>query len=326
MSSKYSLRNQQPRRPSHPFSPSAVHHTGPLQCFRELEGTELTPVPDMPTLEQCAGTSTSADNAVMPTVIDVDAAKLQAGENTSSLVNGSPAESSLTSSVDNSDNHCYVPIAELNVVVDQYTDDSMEYQTHRMYIENVPEEDDFGQDIAEACNNMTHNNYQTGEPLQGKGKNVEPCNWGNIDLDEPKCDPQNPEPNIVNTKVRDVAVDMTTPQNEETNTKLDDLEVLYQDVLEYLCNKKKMKHEIDCLKKNEKTSHKKKDCAESELLSNELAMLIQKVAESSQRMHKYKLKAGKKALKDNHKAATKPITQITLHSALGRAFECLGKH
>ncbi|KAG6898328.1 hypothetical protein C0995_009816, partial [Termitomyces sp. Mi166 len=75
----------------------------------ELEGMELTPVPNTPTLKEHAGTSASTDNAVMPTEIDVDAAELQASGNASFLVNSSSAESSLISSVDNSDNHCYEP-------------------------------------------------------------------------------------------------------------------------------------------------------------------------------------------------------------------------
>ncbi|KAG6887058.1 hypothetical protein C0995_001979 [Termitomyces sp. Mi166 len=174
-----------------------------------------------------------------------------------------------------------------------------------------------------------------GETSLGKGKGVDPRNWGGISLDNPEMDPQiqqdmlmefnaqrdiNPQPSTCNPEPNALTADIgyitggDMQHNEEMNGENALHEVSRKDVLEYLHNKKK----------KEKTSHHKhKERAGSELLSNELATLIQKVAESSKRKQKYKSDMRKKTSKSD--VATKPIIQITSKSVLGHAFERLGK-
>ncbi|KAG6872263.1 hypothetical protein C0995_011474 [Termitomyces sp. Mi166 len=186
------------------------------------------------------------------------------------------------------------------------------------------------------------------EPLMGRGKGIDPRNWGGIALEGPEIDPliqrdmfeefnalcdlknqaqtQNPEPNVLTTDIGDIAGGKTR-RDEEMVEETAEPEVSREDVLDYLRNKKKLQCEMDRRNKKERTSHKKrKERAGSEPLSSELATLIQKVAEGSKTKDKYKPSSGKKHTKYDSNAATKPITQITAKSALGCAFGRLDKH
>ncbi|KAG6827513.1 hypothetical protein H0H93_015565, partial [Arthromyces matolae] len=99
-----------------------------------------------------------------------------------------------------------------------------------------------------------------------------------------------------------------------------------EDVLDYLKNKRALQREMDRRRKKRDSSHKRrKDRAGSQPMSDELAKLIQKVAEGDRKKYKYKPAEKSSKTKDDRRGAMKPITQVTAKSSLGRAFERLGK-
>lgn len=95
-------------------------------------------------------------------------------------------------------------------------------------------------------------------------------------------------------------------------------------MLDYLRNKRMLACEMDHLQKRRRLSPNKrrKGRSASGPISDELAALIQKVAEGSKTKQKYKPKPtmGERSHRSDRDAVTKPIMQITSQSALGRAF------
>ncbi|KAG5338006.1 hypothetical protein C0989_008475 [Termitomyces sp. Mn162] len=302
----------------------------------------------------------------MPTEMDVDAAEPRASGNVESTENGSIAESSLTSTPSDGDDHHFRQTIDHGHVVNQPVDKITINCIQHVNEEEAPD-DSF---ISEARDNMTIeereyvdrrmnkiysnlqntsrlDNNQPAEPSKAKGKGTDPRNWGAIELDEAECDPliqneivnecntrrdiknqlhtQNAEPNALTADVGDVTSGGTRRNHEELVDKEESSDVSRNEVLSYIRDKKKLKREMDRVKKKEKTAHKKrKERAGSEPLSNELAALIQKVAEGSKRKQQYKALV-QKGTRKSDRVATKPITQITSESALGRAFKCLSK-
>ncbi|KNZ79595.1 hypothetical protein J132_09094 [Termitomyces sp. J132] len=319
---------------------------------------------DVTGFEPSNGTSTSSNPTMMPTEI-VDAAELQAGGNDDSPANVSFGNSSLTSSVSDGDDHRDASTIERDVIVDQYITDSaaIKHKEMREQFETTPTEG-LNEAIEKARNNMSqtereyvdrrmervafsNNDTNAGETSQSKGKTIDPRNWGGINLDEPEMDPefqqdlltefnsrrnletppptQSPEPNALTADVRDIAGG-DAQRSEEVEGEDAQREVSREEVLDYLRNKKKLAREMDRRNKKRKMSHnRRKDRAGSEPLSNKLAALIQKVADGSRHKTRYKPDSREKRTKSDLMAATKPITQITSKSALGRAFERLGK-
>ncbi|KAG6894237.1 hypothetical protein C0992_006958 [Termitomyces sp. T32_za158] len=150
-----------------------------------------------------------------------------------------------------------------------------------------------------------------------KGKGIDPRNWGDIPMEESEYDPliqreiltecnarqerENQmippisEANVQANGVADSTAIETRRQNEDQVAEPDEPVVSQEEVLEYLRDKKRYQREMDRKTKREKfASRKRKDRAGSEPLSNELAALIQKVAEGSKRVRKYRAPSVKK--------------------------------
>lgn len=160
-------------------------------------------------------------------------------------------------------------------------------------------------------------NCYGGESSQTKGKAIDPRNWGEVQLDEAEMDPQiqgeilteyntrlevenhpsTPEPEVDDTThdVLNVEGSEDYPHEEMGDNDNDQPEVSCEELREYLRNKRKLERKMDQLRKKDRTSHKKrKERASSEPVSQELAALIQKVAEGSKRKSKYKKDGDKK--------------------------------
>ncbi|KAG6871587.1 hypothetical protein C0995_002806 [Termitomyces sp. Mi166 len=180
MSSRYTLRSQQPARLVRRLSPTAVRHTGPLWFPGTLEETSVgqLSLSDMPDPEPHDGRSTSTNTAAMPTEMDVDAAEPMAGGNVGFSRNDSYVESSLTSSSPHVDER-----RDVNTV-DPVLDSTDNHDTGTHYHHVAMETED---PFTEARSCLTDMERETS---LGKGKGVDPRNWGGISLDDPEMDPQ----------------------------------------------------------------------------------------------------------------------------------------
>lgn len=187
------------------------------------------------------------------------------------------------------------------------------------------------------------------ERPQEKRKGIDPRNWGGIDLDESEIDTQiqreilakhnarckhKPQPNPNNLDAtpttavinNDASKGRHIDKGMAEKMDIDPQKVTCEDVLDYLRNKRKLVHEMDKICKKEKSAHRKcRERAGSEPISDELTALIQRVAEGSKNKHRYKSRLANQNRRSNKDAATKPIIQIMVESALGRAFDCLDK-
>ncbi|KAG6875801.1 hypothetical protein C0993_007390, partial [Termitomyces sp. T159_Od127] len=356
MSTRYSLRNQQAGnlKSVRRLSPTAICNTGPLPRFGTLAKNPVTNGTDP---EPPIGNSTSVENTVMPAESKVDAAEpLASGEVDPEGDNVSNGESSLTSSVSDSDKANKAPTRS------NYDSSEPIAQDIKLHCHFV--EDELEETFAEARSHLTDaereridkrmekilpnhmSEYDGPDRSQGKGKGADPRNWGDIELDETEVNPQlqhdlleefnkirdrELQPQTRELELNAQIVDQEGIEDGETAPEgdmaeeTDQYEVSREDVLDYLRNKRKLTRELDQLRKKEKTARKKRKVrAGSEPISDELAALIQKVAEGSRNKHKYKPATSGK-VKDRD-AATKPITQVTSKSALGRAFGRLGNH
>ncbi|KAG6884347.1 hypothetical protein C0992_006486, partial [Termitomyces sp. T32_za158] len=334
-----------------------------VKKLEEPEPTLMTPPDTEP--DSSTGPSVSASYATMPTEMIVDATELKAGVNVGSLENDASEESSLTSSLTDEDERQYMSTVDPDSVVDQYSINSTTPTTKLTREPEQTELDEqLIHDVSVARDHMTSEernsvdrrmnrvNPERSGPNQrtypqNKDKGIDPRNWGALNLDEAEYDPQiqreilaeynllgniepepllrSPEHHAQITDVGDAADGETMTGPEKKGVEFEDQEVTREEVLEYLHHKKQLHREMDRHRKREKTSHRRrKERAGSEPLSNELAALIHKVAEGSGRTRKYKGSSKKDQGNDNH-PATKPITQITAKSALGRAFGRLQK-
>ncbi|KAG6877693.1 hypothetical protein C0993_005018 [Termitomyces sp. T159_Od127] len=261
--------------------------------------------------------STSANHTVMPTEIEVDAAEPLASGNTAP-VKGDEQDSSLSSILTDIDEH--IDKHNTSYVSDNNT--SYNTPTHwerNPYVEDAPDKAENA--FVEAHSQLTEVEREHIERRMEKQEMLAEFNDRRV-LD-PQITPPNPECPTPSTGNIDVAGEEGTPRPEEQGAGRDETEVTHEEVLEYLKNKKRLQREINRHNKRERSAHRKrKCCAGSEALSNELAMLIWKVAEGSSKAQKYKWESGRKLSKSD---LTKPIMQITAKSVLGRAFERLGK-
>ncbi|KAG6855382.1 hypothetical protein H0H87_003903, partial [Tephrocybe sp. NHM501043] len=175
---------------------------------------------------------------------------------------------------------------------------------------------------------------------------MDPWNWGNIHLDNLETDPQlqqemlaefythhNPDKHQTSPDSTTALADMenkrlpASKNSDQTDGNNDEQteEASHEEICAYIKNKKRLLHELDRYQKKEKSSpRKKKDCAGSVPLSNELAALISKIAEGSKAKQKYQPRKSDEKLA-KHTSLTQPITQITSKSALGHAFKLLNK-
>lgn len=364
MSSRYSLQSQQTAKSVRRLSPTAIRNTGPLKRFAKIEEQEqVLTSPEMEP-KPPTGNSVSASYATMPTEIYVDDAVPQAGGSVSSPEHDNPEEPSLTGSLEDNDEHRYVSTVEPDTV------DPSNIEINAAYPQPAPHDapdEHLARDIAEARNNMTQDEREQidkrmekvsfltshNEP-QDKGKGTDPRNWGGVILDEVEMNPniqrdilagilptRGREPQPSNQERDDIT---TTPEtqstgggvgnrNGETGDNITGKVPSRKDVLDYLHNKKRLAREMDRINKIQMSSHKKRrGRATSEPISDELAALIQKVAEGSKSRSRYRPTCHKETGREagtrnraDRDAATKPITQITAHSALGRALYRLGK-
>ncbi|KAG6884013.1 hypothetical protein C0993_002076 [Termitomyces sp. T159_Od127] len=354
MSTRYSLRNQQAGnlKSVRRLSPTAICNTGPLPRFGTLAKNPVTNGTDP---EPPIGNFTSVENTVMPTESKVDAAEpLASGEVDAEGDNVSNGESSFTSSVSDSDEANRAPTRSN---YDSSEPIARDIKPHCHFVE-----DDLRETFAEARSHLTDakheridkrmekilpnhiSEYDGPDRTQGKGKGADPRR-GEIELDETEVNPQlqhdlleefnkihdrELQPQTRELELNAQIVDQEGPEDGKTALEgdmaeeTDQYKVSQEDVLDYLRNKRKLTCELDQLRKKEKMACKKrKDCAGSEPISDELAALIQKVAEGSRNKQKYKPATSGK-VKDRD-VATKLITQVTSKSALGWVFDRLGK-
>lgn len=355
MSSRYSLRSQQPRRAVRRLSPTAVRNTGPLQRPEKLEIMESKPVTIDKAMEPGPGPSASANHTTMPTEIKVDAARPLAGVKDDPSMNESGEEPSLSSSMDDDSEHHYVSPVEPDPTELENSTATGRYAcpATEMLDEHLV------RDVNEARNKMTRDQQEQidkrmekvsflsnpGNP-ENKGKGIDPRNWGDLEVEEEEMDPviqqeiltdlstirekENPAPN----REQDSNADFhgsednagdPTDRIKEFRDCAAQHEPSREEVLDYLRNKRILAREMDRLQKGGRSSpHKRrKGRSASEPISDELAALIQKVAEGSKIKQKYRPKTsgGERSRRFDRDAATKPITQISSQSALGRAFD-----
>ncbi|KAG6914324.1 hypothetical protein DXG01_001086 [Tephrocybe rancida] len=191
---------------------------------------------------------------------------------------------------------------------------------------------------------------QPRESSQDKGKGADPRNWGALQLNrsDTELGPQvqwdmlaefnshrnlkayqltdapTPIPSAKDSNVSAAGSDVSEPGGSEPELTRKD--VMHEEILAYLKDKKKLMRELDCqCKKDKAASRKRKDRAGSLPLSGELATLIEKVDGGSKSKQQYKPTTKKSNKIVDLSATTKPVTQMTSKSPLGHVFGHLGK-
>ncbi|KAG6896123.1 hypothetical protein C0992_010198 [Termitomyces sp. T32_za158] len=307
MSTRYALRNQQPGKSVRRLSLTAMQNMGPLQHFGTLA---LNPTSKTEKPEISSGEPSNAEHATIPTEIIVDAAELQAGGKVNPVRDDDPEdESSLSSSPSDIEEPSKLPAT-----------DNISYGNIPGAFDSKPRchlvKDKIGETLAEARSHLTDAER---EQIDRRMENLFQNNSNSI--------PDYDYPEETHDKDHKYVDGGETAADQARTDIASQYDISHKDVLDYLKNKRKLAHEMDRLHQKEKTSHKKhKDCARSEPILDKLTALIQKVAEGSRNKHKYKPSNSQRGHKHGKDAATKPITQIMAKSALGRAFNCLGKH
>ncbi|KAG6863852.1 hypothetical protein C0993_010142, partial [Termitomyces sp. T159_Od127] len=184
------------------------------------------------------------------------------------------------------------------------------------------------------------------EQSQKKGKGIDPSNWGNLQLEEAEADPltqeallseynsfqnepeeqltfqeEGPEYNDWQSASEETGDPAIQPTNDEEHDQGQDPDVFTQkEFADYLRDSRTLKRLLDRYSKKRASAHKKrKDRAGSLPLSDKLGKLIQKVAEGSSKRAKYKPVTKKTKNKNGRDRFTKPISQVSTKSALGRA-------
>ncbi|KAG6891119.1 hypothetical protein C0995_014209 [Termitomyces sp. Mi166 len=174
---------------------------GTLKRFGALEVASLTPVSDATDPEPYLGTPASANTTAMPTEMDVDAAEPSAGGNVGTFGNDSNVESSLISSLSDVDERRDVSTMEPEIDSPNKTT-APDVRTHCCFVEMEPEDT-----FAKARNRLTgterehidkrmekvysSTNQSTDDypgTSNGKGKGIDPWNWGGIALEGPEMD------------------------------------------------------------------------------------------------------------------------------------------
>ena len=174
------------------------------------------------------------------------------------------------------------------------------------------------------------------ESLLGKGKGIDPRNWGSLDLPTAELDPQI-QRQLLEAKdhknendagkltkdsvpskkyagepaaVSNVCVDGETAVKSPSR----------KEIMQYLHDQRKLVKELNRLKQKQKTNHDKRFRSGSVPVSNELAELIGKVTKDKDRVREV-LQQDKTHY--NTKDSNQPISQVSGKSALGQAFRRL---
>ncbi|KAG6876973.1 hypothetical protein C0993_011419 [Termitomyces sp. T159_Od127] len=333
----YQLHTQQPGRSARRLSPTAIRNTGTLQCNGMLAKTPVTSVADP---EPHTGDSVDAASTVMPVDSKMDATEPQAGGK--APPSGDDGDSSPTSAPSGTVGISKSPTRDTYTSNDNL--DAMDCKTRCHLIKSKLEET-----FAEARSHLTDakrkqinkrmerifpndvSDYDTPDRTQDKGKGADPQNWGDVNLTKTELDPQFQHELLEEYGRRDCEYEPQTHEHElnaqtndygsinggeeapeeEMGDTMDQYEVSRKDVLDYLCNKRKLAPEMDQIRKKERISHRKcKERVGSEPILDELAALIQRVAEGSKIKHRYIPGIKRK---------------VTSKSALGWAFDHLGK-
>ncbi|KNZ78781.1 hypothetical protein J132_09919 [Termitomyces sp. J132] len=141
--------------------------------------------------------------------MNVDAAEPLASGDVSSIKKNSLAESSLSSTPLDGDDHHINQTVDSNKVVNQSIDNITINYMQRINVEDMPEESFISEvhdnmmpeerehvdcrmnKVYSSIQNIIHpDNYQPGESLKAKGKGTDPWNWGAVNLDEAECNLQ----------------------------------------------------------------------------------------------------------------------------------------
>ncbi|KAG6863051.1 hypothetical protein C0993_011475, partial [Termitomyces sp. T159_Od127] len=329
MSQRYPLRNTLSGKPPvRRLSPTAVRNTGPL------------PRPGGPkedTRVKTDGTGAGLDPAhsadtpstVMPAEPPVDAAEPEASGNVASDENDDPGSSLTSLEPDDYDYRSTTGLSPNDV--DKITDKTLRQDKHAPD-ENVrisPEDTDIdGADTSKE------------KPPRNKGKGIDPGNWGNLELDESELDPhiqqeildgcrqppnqgkgatQKPVPDETRTTGDPAESGQEEPESDETV-------ITRKELLRYLRDRKMLRRLLDQHEKKRASARSKRgDRAKSAPLSDELETLIKRVAEGSSKKAQYKPTTPGGKRRGNAQKSTDPISQITAKSALGRAFQRIGR-
>ncbi|KAH0583455.1 hypothetical protein H2248_009082 [Termitomyces sp. 'cryptogamus'] len=192
----------------------------------------------------------------MPTEMDVDATEPRASGNVESTENDSIAESSLTSTPSDGDDH------HIRQTIDHDHEEVPDNSFISEACENIMIEEREHVDCrmnriySNLQNTSRLDNNQPVEPLKAKGKGTDFRNWGAIELDEAECNPQiqneimnkcntrcdienqlhtqNAEPNALTADIGDVTSDRTQCNHEELVDKEESSDVSCNEVLSYL--------------------------------------------------------------------------------------------
>ncbi|KAG6867122.1 hypothetical protein C0993_006576 [Termitomyces sp. T159_Od127] len=164
------------------------------------------------------------------------------------------------------------------------------------------------------------------EQSQKKGKGIDPSNWGNLQLEEAEADPLTQEALLseYNSFQNEPEEQLTF---QEEGPEYDDWQSAPEETRDTAIqptddeeHDQGQDPDVFTYSKKRASAHKKrKDRAGSLPLSDELGKLIRKVAEGSSKKAKYKPVTKKTKNKNGRDRFTKPISQVSTKSALGRA-------
>ncbi|KAG5348870.1 hypothetical protein C0989_007623 [Termitomyces sp. Mn162] len=166
------------------------------------------------------------------------------------------------------------------------------------------------------------------EVCTDKGKGANPRNWGGLDLPEEELDPgfQQQMFGLRESELTQGAIGNSNTQNPvKAEPELDfdapDGEApSREDIKQYLRDKRRLVKELDKLKLKQ-SNNKRRGRAGSVPVSDELALLIEKVTRGRSKLDRGRYSKGTPPSKKD----TRPIAQITGRSALGQAFKRLEK-
>ncbi|KAG6863551.1 hypothetical protein C0993_011120, partial [Termitomyces sp. T159_Od127] len=210
--SRYSLRSQQPGKAIRRLSPTAIRNTGPIQRSSfpgALDELGQSPLSDVTDPEPYIRRSASASFTAMPTSDRVDAAEPRASGNDVPVKVDEQEKDSSSSLADVNEQNNRSNISPVSDSNTSYSTPTQRFRNPR--VEELTEEADSV--LAEAHSQLTDTererierrmekvlSFQTfqneGEPPEpgenplGKGKGIDPHNWGNIQLEDPEYDIQ----------------------------------------------------------------------------------------------------------------------------------------
>lgn len=183
MSQRYALQNTLTGKPpARRLSPTAIWNTGPLQ--RPGTSTKAQTDDTMTGLDPAHSVSTTS--TAMPAKLLVEAAECKARGNITSVVDNKWGSSLTNPDSDKDDHRSTTGPSPHNV--DKTTSTTLKQDQHAPG-ENVktqsgtsPEDND--------TDGQQEQGPSDGDPAPNKGKVIDPSNWGNLEFDEAKLDPQ----------------------------------------------------------------------------------------------------------------------------------------